>query len=154
MIVVDSNVLAARNLTSAQSGLAEKVEQIDPVWIVPPLWRYEFQNILAKAMWARQVMPGDAIEVWRHVDDRMSGNEHEPSVEKVIELCARHRITGYDANFMALALEMGVLCVTSDVELQDKFPDKAISMAAFIKMNHPEGYVREARASYRVRRRK
>jgi len=30
MIIVDSNVLVARNLTSTQTTLAEQVEQIDP----------------------------------------------------------------------------------------------------------------------------
>jgi predicted nucleic acid-binding protein len=154
VIVVDSNVLAARSLTSSRTSLAETVEHIDPVWIVPPLWRYEFQNILAKAIWARQIMPGDAVEVWRKVLARMSDNEHEPSAEKVIELSARHRITGYDANFMALALEMGVLCVTEDGELHDKFPGKAIYMDEFVKMNHTGGEVREAHASYRVHRKR
>ena len=154
MIVVDSNVLAARNLTSTQTSVAEQMEQIDPVWIVPPLWRYEFQNILAKAIWARQIMPGDAVEVWRKARARMSSNEHEPSAERVIELSARHRITGYDANFIALAMEMGVLCVTEDAELHDKFPGRALCIDEFIKMNRAEGQVREAQAEYRVRQRK
>lgn len=154
MIVVDSNVLAAKCLTSAKTSLAEELEQIDPVWIVPPLWRYEFQNILAKAMWARQIAPGDAVAVWRKVLSRMSGNEHEPSAGRVIELSARHRITGYDANFIALAMEMGVLCVTEDVELHDKFPGNALCMDEFITMNRGGGQVREARAEYHVRRRK
>ena len=63
MIVVDSNILATRNLTSGRTTLCEQVERIDPVWIAPPLWRYEFQNILAKTIGARTIMPGDAIEV-------------------------------------------------------------------------------------------
>jgi len=46
MIVVDSNIIAARNLSSVLTSKAEQVEQKDPVWIVPVLWRYEFQNIL------------------------------------------------------------------------------------------------------------
>jgi hypothetical protein len=44
MIVVDSNIITARNLTSVLSSEAEQVEQKDPVWIVPVLWRYEFQH--------------------------------------------------------------------------------------------------------------
>jgi predicted nucleic acid-binding protein len=152
VIVVDSNVLAARSLSSTQTSLAERVEGIDPVWIVPPLWRYEFQNILAKAIWARQVTPDTAVEVWREVLARMSDNEHEPSAEKVIELCARHHITAYDANFVALAMEMRTLCVTEDGELHDKFPGKALFMDEFVKLNRGEGQVREAHAEYQARR--
>jgi hypothetical protein len=42
MIVVDSNIITARNLTSVLTSKAEQVEQKDAVWIAPVLWRYEF----------------------------------------------------------------------------------------------------------------
>ena len=58
----------------------------------------------------------------------MSDNEHEPSADKVIHLIAQHRITSHDANFIALAMEMGVLYVTEDGELHEKFPTIAIGM--------------------------
>jgi predicted nucleic acid-binding protein len=153
MIVVDSNILAARNMEHDKSSLAEQVERIDPIWIVPPLWRYEFQNILAKAIWAKRLTIDTAVETWRQVVTLMAENEHEPSGQKVIDLAGRYRITGYDANFIALAMEMGVLCVTEDGELHDKFPGKALHMDEFIKINRAEGQVREPRATYRVRRR-
>ena len=95
MIVVDSNILAARSLTCAQTCLSEQVEQIDPIWIAPALWRYEFQNILAKAVWARQITPDEAVRVWRDGFARMSDNESDPSADKVLELCSRYRITAY-----------------------------------------------------------
>jgi predicted nucleic acid-binding protein len=154
VIVVDSNVLAARSLTSEKAKLAQQVELIDSVWIMPTLWRYEFQNILATAIAARQITCDDALHVWREVLALMSDNERAPSAENVIELSARHRITGYDANFIALSMEMGVLCVTEDGELHTKFPGKALSMDAFIKMNRTEGQVRESRATYRASRRR
>ena len=154
MIVVDSNVLAARNLTGAQTPIAESVELIDPLWIVPPLWRYEFQNILAKGLWVRQFTADGALHVWRLVTARMADNEHEPSAQKVIELSGRYRITGYDANFIALAMEMGVMCVTEDGELQEKLPAIAVSMENFIKQGMTGGGVRESRAPYVTRKRK
>ncbi len=154
MIVVDSNVLAARNLTGVPTRLAEQVEERDPLWIVPPLWRYELQNILAKAIWVRQITPEDALAAWRKASTQMVENEHEPSPEKVIELSGRYRITGYDANFIALAVEMGVMCITEDGELQKKFPAIAMSMEDFVKWRIADGEVRESRAPYRVRKRK
>ena len=153
MIVVDSNVLAARNLTSVPTRLAEQVEERDSLWIVPPLWRYEFQNILAKAIWGRQLTPEDAVVAWRKAATQMAENEHEPSPEKVIELSGRYRITGYDANFIALAMEMGVRCVTEDGALRQKFPGIALSMKDFVELGQTRGEVRETRATYRGRRR-
>lgn len=152
MIVVDSNVLAARTLRGVATRLAEQVEERDPLWIVPPLWRYEFQNILVKVIGARQLAPEDAVAAWRNVSTQMAKNEHEPDPEKVIEMSARHRITAYDANFIALAMEMGVLCVTEDHELQRKFPAIAVSMADFATSGRTGGVVREAHAAYRTRK--
>jgi len=154
VIVVDSNVLAARNLTSVQTRAAEQVEELDPLWIAPPLWRYEFQNILAKTIWARQLTPEAAMAAWRTISTQMAENEHEPSPEKVIELSSRYRITGYDANFIALAMEMGVMCVTEDGELQRMFPGIAVSMKDFATRPSSEGRVREAQPVYRTRQKR
>ena len=154
MIVVDSNVLAARNLAGVPTRLAEQVEERDPLWIVPPLWRYEFQNILAKAIWVRQITPEDALVAWRKASTQMVENEHEPSPEKVIDLSGRYRITGYDANFIALAVEMGIMCVTEDGELQKKFPAIAVSMADFTKADQTGSMVSEAHVPYHTRKRK
>ena len=154
MIVVDSNVLAARNMAHEKSLLAEQVNRRDPVWITPPLWRYEFQNILAKALWTKRMTVGAAVGVWRQVVEAMTENEHDPSPERVIDLTARYRITAYDANFIALAMEMGVPCVTEDGELQKKFPAIAVSMEDFTKSDRTRGMVSETRAPYRTRKRK
>jgi len=154
MTVVDSNVLAARNLTGVQTALAERVESIDNLWIVPPLWRYEFQNILAKGLWARQFATDGALHVWRVVMARIADNEHDPSPDRVIELSSIYRITAYDANFIALAMEMDVPCVTEDRELQIKFPDIAVSMANFITQGRASGQVREAPGIYRTRKKR
>lgn len=154
MIVVDSNVLAARNLAGAQASLAERVERIDSVWVVPPLWRYEFQNILTTAIRVRQLTPEAAVGVWTNTAAQLAQNEQEPSPEHVIELSARYRISAYDANFIALAMELSVRCVTEDGELQKKFPGLAMSMDTFIRQGMVDGEAREARAPYRVHKRK
>ncbi|MEI6808964.1 MAG: type II toxin-antitoxin system VapC family toxin [bacterium] len=154
MIVVDTNVPAARNLTGTKPDLAKQVEQIDPVWILPQLWRYEVQNILATAVRVRQITPDNAMAIWQDVSSRMSTNEHDASSERVIELFTRHKITAYDANFIALAMEMKVFCVTEDTELQEKFPDKALSMAEFVRLSQAKTQVRETHAMYRVRRKR
>lgn len=148
MIVADSNIIAARNLTSVLTSKAEQVEEKDPVWIVPLLWRYEFQNILATAIKAKQIMPEYALEVWQKVAGILMENESEPSPAKVIDLVAKYGITAYDGQLIALAMEMGVLCVTEDGELQNKFPRVAVSMGDFLKKPSISG-IRERRRGYR-----
>lgn len=154
MIVVDSNVLSARVLTGPLTDLAERVERQDPVWIAPPLWRYELQSILAKTLWAGYITPQNAGAAWRQVADQMRDNEFDPPADMVLDLSVRHRISAYDANFIALALQMNTPCITEDRELHKKFPGVAVGMAAFLGRELPRGRVSEARAAYRARTRK
>jgi predicted nucleic acid-binding protein len=151
MIVVDSNIVTARNLTSSLTSKAEQVEEKDPVWIVPVLWQYEFQNILATAIKAKQIKPEQALDIWEKVSKILIENECEPSAFKVIDLVAQYGITAYDGQFIAVALEMGIPCVTEDRELQEKFPGIAISMDGFLKPKSTY-VVREVRERYRKRK--
>jgi predicted nucleic acid-binding protein len=147
MIVVDSNIVTARNLTSSLTSEAKQVEEKDPVWIVPVLWRYEFQNILASAIKAKQIKPEQALGIWERVSNILIENECEPSASKVIDLVAQYGITAYDGQFIAVALEMGIPCVTEDRELQEKFPGIAIYMNEFLK-SESTYVVRETKARY------
>jgi predicted nucleic acid-binding protein len=151
MIVVDSNIVTARNLTSSLTSKAVRVEEKDPVWIVPVLWRYEFQNILATAIKAKKINPEQALGVWETVSGILVENEYEPSASRVIDLVAKYGITAYDGQFIAAALEMRIACVTGDRELQEKFPGIAISMDRFLEPGST-GVVREGRERYRRRR--
>ena len=151
MIVVDSNIITARNLRSVLTSKAEQMEQKDPVWIVPILWRYEFQNILATAIKAKQITQEQALKVWQRVFDILIDNECEPSAGKALDLVAKYGITAYDGQFIALAMEMGVPCVTEDQELHEKFPGVAISIDEFLKVEPVRG-VREKEIRYRRRR--
>jgi predicted nucleic acid-binding protein len=153
MIVVDSNIIAARNLTSVLTLQAQQVEHKDPIWIVPCLWRYEFQNILATTIKARQISVEQAVNVWQQVSAILLENESEPTAARVIELVARHGITAYDGQFIALAMDMGILCVTEDRELQGKFPGIAVSMKGFLTPA-PGDRVHEEKAPYRARKRR
>jgi len=157
MIVVDSNIVAARNLTSSLTSKAKQVEEKDPVWIVPVLWRYEFQNILASAIKAKQIKPEQALDIWEKVSKILIENECEPSASKVIDLVAKYGITAYDGQFIAAALEMEIPCLTEDQELQEKFPGIAISMVEFLKPEstpEPTYVVREAKSRYRKRKKR
>ena len=82
MIVVDSNIVTARNLTTSLTSKAKQVEEKDPVWIVPVLWRYEFQNILASAIKGKQIKPEQALNVWERVSKILIENESSCLIRK------------------------------------------------------------------------
>ncbi len=152
MIVVDSNVIAARNLTGMLTELSGLLEKKDPVWIVPPLWRYEFQNILVQTVRARQITCAQSLSLWRTTFAQMLKNEQEPNPVKVLDLSCRYQITGYDANFIALAMDMDIPCITEDRELQVKFPGIAFGMATFLNQPAQTWQVQETQATYRAKK--
>ena len=116
---------------------------------MPVLWRYEFQNILATAIKAKQITQEHALVVWQKVAAILFENESEPSPAKVIDLVAQYGITAYDGQFIALAIEIGIPCITEDQELQQKFRGIALSMDDFL--GPPTlGMVRERKARYRA----
>ncbi len=151
MIVVDTNIIAARNLTTSVTSETIGVEEKDPVWIVPILWRYEFQNILASAIKAKQIKPEQALNIWDKASNILMENEYEPSASRVTDLVAQYGITAYDGQFIAVSLEMEILCVTEDRELQEKFPGIAISMNEFLRPE-PAHVVREPKPRYHKRK--
>ena len=154
MIVVDSSVIAARNLTNGLTSKALKVEEKDALWVVPVLWRYEFQNILTTAVKAGHIDLEQALLSLQKVSSALSENEFESSPSWVFDLVSRYKITAYDAQFISLAMEMGVFFVTEDRELQKKFPEIAFSMEAFLNLQDNSG-VSEKRTRYqRMKRRR
>jgi predicted nucleic acid-binding protein len=117
---------------------------------VPVLWQYEFQNILVAAIKAKQITPEHPLGVWQRVAAILVENESEPSPAKVIDLVVQYGITPYDGQFIALAMEMGIPCITEDQELQEKFRGIALSMDDFL--GPPTlGVVRKRKAGYRAR---
>jgi hypothetical protein len=50
-------------------------------------------------------------------------------MEKAITLAIRHGVSGYDAQYMALAEALGILLISEDKKLQRAFPQRVISLA-------------------------
>lgn len=149
MIVVDTNILAARFITSPRTRWAIRLGEKDSIWIAPLLWRYELQNVLASLIQAKHLTEEQCLEIWRRTSHAMLGNEIDSAPEKVIELVARHRITAYDGQFIAVAMELSTLCVTEDEELRVKFPGVAVSMESFLEASGADR-LHEAQGDYRA----
>jgi len=130
LIIVDTNVLAYTLIRGVATPWAEKLRGVDPRWAAPSLWTYEFENIVAAYLrrdeWdeARAIAAlGNAVSLLSVVRD--------PSPETVFGLVRKHKITAYDAQYVALAIELNVPLVTEDKELLKKFPGKAYSMETY-----------------------
>ena len=125
MIVADSNLIASCVLESEATESALRLRRQDGDWAVPRLWRYEVMNIFATLTRTGRLAPGMAERLYGPLADALRAGERDPTPASVFALCAKHGITAYDAQFVALARALECPLYTQDKELLRKFPDLA-----------------------------
>jgi len=132
MIVVDTNVIAHLLLATEFQYVCYAVYKKDPEWIAPILWRSEFTNVLAKYMRADLLSPSDANLTMMDALDLMENRDFFTNPSTVIKLLSLSKVSAYDAEFVALALEMGTRLISFDQKLINLFPDVALHPLEFI----------------------
>ena len=133
MIVVDTNVICYRWISSPNNAAAETALAKDPHWIAPLLWRSEFRNIMALAIRKRTMTIDAAQDIMRKAEASFDGSEFAVSSDAVLELVTRSNCTAYDCEFVALAQAEGVRLVTADRQIMQEFPEVAISLQKFVR---------------------
>jgi predicted nucleic acid-binding protein len=133
VIVVDTNVICYRWISSPNNAAAETALAKDPHWIAPLLWRSEFRNILALAIRKRTLTIDAAQDIMRKAEASLDGSEFAVSSDAVLELVTSSTCTAYDCEFIALAQAEGVWLVTADRQLMQEFPEVAVSLKTFVR---------------------
>ncbi|CAN5604162.1 hypothetical protein BH20VER3_BH20VER3_01460 [soil metagenome] len=132
MIAVDTNIVCFYWLPSPRSSEAEALAELEPAWLVPPLWRSEFRNALASSVRHGVVAMKDAMELVARAENRLRSHERQVSSQTVMELVARSSCTAYDCEFVAVAREQGVPLITADREILREFPHLSVSLGNFL----------------------
>ena len=151
MIVVDTNITAYLYFDTSRTELAHAVYRKDRDWIAPVLWRHEFLNILVMNTREKGLSLNQALFIWEEALAKFAGSEIYADAEETLKVALSNKITAYDAQFIVLARQKAVPCVTEDKELLSKCPDTAITMEKFLALDGHR--VREAKDQYRTRRR-
>jgi predicted nucleic acid-binding protein len=131
VIVVDTNVVAYALIEGIHTELARGVRELDPDWRLPELWQHEYLNILAT--YARQggLSVKAAQRLWREAVRALGPMTMPADLSAALDLAVEHGVSAYDAQFIVLAVSLGVPCITEDRLLLRAFPKVAISMRAF-----------------------
>ena len=129
MIVIDVNVIVYLLTETPQRESARQVYERDSDWLVPPLWRHEMLNVLATLTRQDVLDVSSALTVWRNALGLLEMREQQPDMENALALAVDHRISAYDAQYVALATSLGVLLVSEDKKLQRLFPKMVFSLA-------------------------
>lgn len=140
MIVADAMVIAyalveVPERTDEVNGALEK----DATWTSPPLWRSELRNVLLKYVRATsEEIPGgelsleDALRKMRVAERLIGGCTVEVETEGVLRLADALGRSGYDAEYVRLAEDLGLRLLTTDGPVLEAFPDVAVHPRDFV----------------------
>jgi len=132
VIVVDTNVIHYCWVRGQNTEIAQAVRRKDPDWHAPILWRSELRNVLT-AYLRRGLMSRIQIAgILRTAERALVESEHIVGDDLVLDVVESSTLTAYDAEFVALAGALSVPLVTADKAVLKAFPDRALTMEAFV----------------------
>ena len=132
MIVVDTNVIHYCWVRGQNTEVAQAVRRKDPDWHAPILWRSELRNVLTAYLRRRLMSRIQIADILRTADRAFVESEHIVGDDLVLDVVESSTLTAYDAEFVALAGALSVPLVTADKVVLKAFPDRALTMEAFI----------------------
>jgi len=130
MIVVDSNVIACCWIHGERTALAHRLRRLDPDWHAPVLWRSELRNILTGYRRDGSLGEAQVRRIMTAAEAGFAGREHHLPSDRVFAVTERHRLSAYDAEFVALAEILGVRLVTEDRAILKSWPGYALGLEA------------------------
>jgi len=132
VIVVDTNVIHYCWVRGENTKIAQAVRQQDPEWHVPILWRSELRNVLTAYLRRGMLTREQIVGILSAADQALAEREHIILDALVLDVVASSTLTAYDAEFVALATALSVPLVTADKGVLKAFPERALTMAAFL----------------------
>jgi predicted nucleic acid-binding protein len=132
VIVVDTNVIHYCWVRGQHTEVAQAVRRQDPDWHAPVLWRSELRNVLNAYLRRESLSREHIVEILDAADQALAGNEHIIADQLVLDVVEASTLTAYDAEFVALASALSVPLVTADRAVLKAFPDRALTMKAFV----------------------
>jgi predicted nucleic acid-binding protein len=132
VIVADTNLVSYLLIEGEQTDAVRRVWTKDSAWVLPPLWRSEFLNVLATAHRAGVISQDQAMLAWQRAKALLGASEAEPLGEQVLRIAIERSVSAYDAQFVAVAEELGIRLVTSDKRICDRCPHVALSIEEFL----------------------
>lgn len=133
MIVVDTNIIHYCWVPGQNTAVAQGVRAKDPDWHAPVLWRSEMRNVLTTYLRHGLLSRAEISKVLKAADLAMAEREHLVRDDAVLDVVCGSTLTAYDAEFVALAIALGVPLITADKAVLKAFPGAAVSMEGFLK---------------------
>lgn len=118
MVVVDTNVVVHLMLEGQATAHARALLAADPDWRSEPFLLVELTNVLATAIRSGRITATAAEFALTDAQRVMGAGLQAASHTNVLALAVKHRVSGYDARFLAVAELLGTRLVTEDAKLR------------------------------------
>ena len=129
MLLVDTNVVVYLLIEGDHTKVAQKLHSRDPDRRSEAFLLVEFTNVLASSIATKRMtlsLAGDFLaKAVALFDGKLARIPHA----SMLAVAARHRVSAYDARFLALADQLGSRVVTEDVKLRAAAPALTQSLA-------------------------
>ena len=129
MVIVDTNVVAYLLIHGDHTAAAQKLHARDPDWRSESFLLVEFTNVLASSIVTKRMTFPVAWDFLARTIALFEGKLARVAHPLVLEVAARHRVSAYDARFLALARQLGRPLVTEDTRLRAAAPALTQSLA-------------------------
>jgi predicted nucleic acid-binding protein len=128
LIVVDTNVMVDRLVGGENGADAALLFESDPEWAAPTLLVSELRNVLLGYVRRGDLRADQAKAMYDDAAEILGGRITSVEGSQVIDIALECDLTAYDAEFVALARELGVALATSDKAILKGAADVAVSV--------------------------
>ena len=122
MVVVDTNIVAYLLIDGDETAAARQLRTRDPDWRSEAFLLVEFTNVLASSIATRRMTVALAENFLTRVTALFEAKLARMPHGAVLASAVRHRVSAYDARFLALAEQLGSRLVTEDARLRAAAP--------------------------------
>ena len=132
MIVVDANILIYSLIDGDYSPLVRKLQEKETDWRTTALCLHETLNVLATYQRRGVLTLAQCKKLLEYAERFMQVAQSEVKMDAALAVAAKYAITGYDAQYVALAQSLNAPLITEDRKLREAAPGMALSMREFL----------------------
>jgi predicted nucleic acid-binding protein len=129
VLLVDTNVVAYLLIQGDHTASAQELRRRDRDWRSEAFLLVEFTNVLASSIATNRMSVPLAQDFLAKAVSLFDGKLARMAHASVLSIAARHRVSAYDAHFLALADQLGRRLVTEDSRLRAAAPALTQSLA-------------------------
>ncbi|MCX7169554.1 MAG: type II toxin-antitoxin system VapC family toxin [Proteobacteria bacterium] len=132
MIVIDANILIYSLIESDYTPLIERLRAKDSDWRTTALCLHETLNVLATYQRRGILTLAQSRELLVHAERFIQVAQGEVDMDAALSVAAKYAVTGYDAQYLALAQSLNAPLITEDRKLRQAVPGVAFSLREFL----------------------